>query len=85
MTVEPNYQPGSNWVASILVGELRLAMGSSPRAGLADRRQVHPQAFYGNNPVTSNVKVNKAVTIDGHEGWVVESQLSFDITGLKTR
>jgi peptide subunit release factor RF-3 len=42
-------------------------------------------AFYGNNPVTSDVKVNKAMTIDGHDGWVVESQLSFDIPGLKAK
>ena len=38
--------------------------------------------FYGDNPVTSDVKVNKATTIDGHDAWLVESQLSFDIPGL---
>ena len=41
--------------------------------------------FYGNNEVNSDVKVNRAVTIDGHDGWEVESQLTFDIPGLKTK
>ena len=41
--------------------------------------------FYGDNPVTSDVKVNQATTIDGHDGWLVESQLSFDIQGLQTK
>ena len=41
--------------------------------------------FYGDNPVNSDVKVNQATTIDGHEGWLVESHLTFDIPGLKTK
>ena len=28
---------------------------------------------------------NKATTIDGHEAWIVESHLTFDITGLDTK
>jgi hypothetical protein len=86
VTVEPNYQPGSNWVASILVGELQAGDGFfTPEQGSQIVVKCILGAFYGNNPVTSNVKVNKAVTIDGHDGWVVESQLSFDITGLTTK
>jgi hypothetical protein len=86
VTVEPNYQPGSNWVASILVGELQAGDGFfTPEQGSQIVVKCILGAFYGNNPVTSNVKVNKAVTIDGHEGWIVESQLSFSITGLKTK
>jgi hypothetical protein len=42
-------------------------------------------AFYGNNPVDSNVKVNEKTTIDGHEAWLVESQLTFDIPGLTAK
>jgi hypothetical protein len=86
VTVEPNYQPNSNWVASILVGELQAGDGFfTPEQGSQIVVKCILGAFYGNNPVTSKVKVNKAVTIDGHDGWVVESQLSFDITGLKTK
>jgi hypothetical protein len=86
VTVEPNYQPGANWVASILVGELQAGDGFfTPEQGSQIVVKCILGAFYGNNPVNSNVKVNKAVTIDGHEAWLVESQLSFSITGLKTR
>jgi hypothetical protein len=42
-------------------------------------------AFYGDNPVKSNVKVNEKTTIDGHEAWLVESHLTFDIAGLVAR
>jgi hypothetical protein len=86
VTVEPNYQPGANWVASILVGELQAGDGFfTPEQGSQIVVKCILGAFYGNNPVTSNVKVNKAMTIDGHEGWIVESQLSFAITGLNTK
>jgi hypothetical protein len=85
VTVEPNYQPGSNWVASILVGQLQAGDGFfTPEQGSQIVVKCILGAFYGDNPVTSDVKVNKAMTIDGHEGWLVESQLSFAITGLKT-
>jgi uncharacterized protein DUF2510 len=86
VTVEPGYQPGANWVASILVGQLQAGDGFfTPEQGSQIVVKCILGAFYGNNPVTSDVKVNKAVTIDGHEAWLVESQLSFAITGLKTR
>lgn len=86
VVVEPNYAPGSNWVASILVGELQAGDGFfTPEQGSQIVVKCILGAFYGNNPVTSDVKVNKATTIDGHEAWLIESQLSFSITGLKTK
>ena len=36
-------------------------------------------------PVNSDVIVNKAATIDGHDAWLVESKLTFDIPGLQTK
>jgi hypothetical protein len=84
--VEPNYQPNSNWVASILIGELQAGDGFyTPEQGSQIVVKCILGKFYGDNPVTSDVKVNQATTIDGHEGWLVESQLSFDISGLKTK
>jgi hypothetical protein len=86
VTVEPNYQPNSSWVASVLVGELQAGDGFfTPQQGAQIVVKCILGAFYGDNPVNSNVKVNHATTIDGHDAWVVESQLSFDITGLKTK
>ena len=31
------------------------------------------------------LSVDEAATIDGREAWIVESQLSFDIPGLRTK
>ena len=86
VTVEPNYEPGSNWVASVLVGELQAGDGFfTPQQGAQIVVKCILGAFYGDNPVESDVKVNKATTIDGHAAWLVESQLSFDIEGLRTK
>ena len=85
--VETNYDgKGANWLASILVGELQAGDGFfTPEQGSQIVVKCILGSFYGNNPVNSNVKVNEKVTIDDHEGWLVESQLTFDIPGLETK
>ena len=77
---------GSSWVASVLVGELQAGDGFfTPEQGSQIVVRCVLGRFYGNNPVDSDVKVNKATTIDGHEAWLVESHLTFDIAGLETK
>jgi hypothetical protein len=77
---------GTNWVAQILVGELQAGDGFfTPEQGAQIVVKCILGAFYGDNPVNSNVKVNERTTIDGHEAWLVESQLTFDIAGLETK
>jgi hypothetical protein len=84
--VEPNYAPGSNWVASVLVGELQAGDGFfTPEQGSQIVVKCILGRFYGNAQVTSDVKKNEATRVDGREAWVVESQLSFDIPNLKTK
>jgi hypothetical protein len=85
--VEQDYDgQGSNWVASVLVGELQAGDGFfTPEQGSQIVVKCILGKFYGNNPVKSNVKVNEKTTIDGHDAWLVESQLSFDIPGLETK
>ena len=84
--VEPNYAPGQSWVASVLVGELQAGDGFfTPEQGSQIVVRCILGRFYGDAEVRSDVKVNKATTIDGKPGWVVESQLSFDIPNLKTK
>ena len=75
----------ANWVAQILVGEPRPATGSSPLAVPQIVVKCILGAFYGDNPVNSNVKVTEKTTIDGHDAWLVESQLTFDIAGLRAK
>ena len=78
---------GNSWVASVLVGELQAGDGFfTPEQGSQIVVKCIVGTFYGpNTQVTSKVKRNAATTIDGHEAWVVESQLSFDIPGLKAK
>ena len=77
---------GANWIAQVLVAELQAGDGFfTPEQGSQIVVKCILGAFYGNNPVKSNVKVNEATTIDGHEAWLVESQLTFDIAGLETK
>jgi hypothetical protein len=84
---QQNYDgQGNNWVAQILVGELHAGDGFfTPEQGAQIVVKCILGAFYGDNPVNSNVKVNEPTTIDGHEAWLVESQLTFDIVGLEAK
>lgn len=85
--VESDYDGnGASWVASILVAELRAGDGFfTPEQGSQIVVKCILGEFYGDAAVNSNVKVNQKATIDGHDAWIVESQLSFDIEGLKTK
>lgn len=72
------------WVASVLVGELRAGDGFfSPEAGSEMVTTCIVGLFYGDAKVTRNDTVNKAMQVDGHDAWLIESQLSFKIPGLK--
>lgn len=84
---QQNYDgQGSSWVASILVAELMAGDGFyTPEQGADIVVRCILGAFYGDNPVTSDVQEDKATTIDGHEAWLVESKLSFSIPGLTAK
>jgi len=87
VTVEPNYAgPGTNWVASVLVGELQAGDGFfTPQQGSKIVVRCILGKFYGDAEVDSDVKIDRATRIDNHDAWLVESQLSFDIPGLQTK
>ncbi|WP_375425891.1 DUF2510 domain-containing protein [uncultured Friedmanniella sp.] len=77
---------GHDWVASVLVAELQAGDGFfSPEDGSKIVVKCILGTFYGPAAVTSDVTVNKAATIDGHDAWIVESELHFDIPGLRTK
>ena len=77
---------GSSWVASVLVAELQAGDGFfTPRQGSEIVVKCILGRFYGNAAVTSDVKRDEQATIDGHDAWIVESQLSFDIPNLKAK
>jgi hypothetical protein len=77
---------GNNWTASILVAELQAGDGLfTPEQGAQIVVKCILGAFYGNHRVNSDVKVSEKTTIDGHDAWLVESQLTFDIPGLEAK
>ena len=85
--VQANYDgKGGGWVASVLVGELQAGDGFfTPQQGSQIVVKCILGKFYGKNQVGSDVVTDKATTIDGHDAWLVESKLTFDIPGLQTK
>lgn len=82
-----NYDGKKNsWVASVLVAELMAGDGFfTPEQGAKIVVRCVLGSFYADNPVESNVTVDKATKIDGHDAWLIESELSFDIPGLTAK
>ena len=77
---------GHGWVASVLVAELLAGDGFfTPEQGAHIVVRCVLGSFYADNPVQSNVTVDKATKIDGHDAWLIESKLSFDIPGLTAK
>lgn len=87
VTIEPNYDgQGNSWVASVLVAELAAGDGFfSPQEASQIVVKCLVGAFYGNAQVTRDDKVSKATTVGGKDAWLVETHLTFDIKGLKTK
>ncbi len=84
--VEPNYDALSSWVASILVGELVAGDGFfGPQQGAEIVGRCVLGAFYGDNVVNSTTITDKATTVDGHDAWLLEMHLTFDIKGLQEK
>ena len=67
-----------------MVGELVAGDGFfAPKDGAEIVLRCVTGTFYGNAEVTRNDTKSQAVTVDGHDGWLMESDLSFSIPGLE--
>lgn len=76
----------NGWVAAVLVAELNAGDGFfSPKEGSEIVVTCIVGAFYGDAKVKRDDRVNRATTVDGHAAWLVESHLTFDIRGLRTK
>lgn len=75
------------WVAQVLIA--RLAAGDGffdPEQGAAIVAECITGLFYFDAEVVRDDQVNKAVTIGGRPGWLIESQLRFDLRpDIRTR
>ncbi|MGJ3508895.1 DUF2510 domain-containing protein [Enemella sp. A6] len=85
VTIHKDYQPGYNWVASITLGELLAGDGFySPKDGAEVVVKCVVGSFYGEGTEVHREDVrSEAITVDGRDAWVIESNLSFDIPNLE--
>jgi hypothetical protein len=74
-----------SWVASVHVAELNAGDGFfSPAEGAEIVTQCVLTTFYGDAVVTRHDTRNESYSIDGKDGWIIESTLSFHIENLPT-
>lgn len=86
VVIEANYQPGKNWVASVLIAQLASGDGfATPVGGLDIVSACSLGMFYGDAKVSTKDVQRKAMTINGHRAALLEQQLSFEIPGLDAK
>ena len=72
----------TSWGAAVLVGELVAGDGFfTPKDGAAIVVKCVTGTFYGDTEVTRDDQKNAAITVDGHDAWIIESNLGFDVPG----
>jgi hypothetical protein len=87
IVIHEDYEPYSDWVTSVLVGELYAGDGFyNPEKGSEIvNKCIIGGGFYGeNNLITSEVLVSERFDIDGYPGWITKTNLSFEIPNLPT-
>lgn len=84
--VEASADGKTSWVAAVLIARLLAGDGFyGPQQGAALVAQCVIGKFYGDNPVDREDVQNKSTTVDGHDAWIIEMHLTFDIPGIKTK
>lgn len=77
---------GHNWVSSLLLSDLISGDGfANSQAAAETVMKCVLGLYYGNYQVERHDISAKAHSVDGHDGWLIESQLSFDIPGLRAK
>jgi hypothetical protein len=85
-SVEIERSGNRTWLAAVLLGELVAGDGFySPKDGAAIVVRCVSGTFYGGSAVTRDDQVDRPLTVDGHDAWVVESQLGFEVPGIRAR
>ena len=74
---------GHNWVSSMLLSDLISGDGfANSQAAAETVMKCVLGLYYGDYNVDRKDVGAKAHSVDGHDGWLIESELSFDIPGL---
>jgi hypothetical protein len=85
-SVEIERSGNQRWLAAVLLGQLVAGDGFySPQDGAAIVVRCVSGTFYGGSAVTRDDQVDRALTVDGHDAWVIESQLGFEVAGIQAR
>ncbi|MDR0783555.1 MAG: DUF2510 domain-containing protein [Propionibacteriaceae bacterium] len=85
ITIHSNFEPGVDWVAAVVVGELYAGDGFfEPEEASKIVNRCIFGAFYGDAVVTPETLKTESYTVDGYEGWITETNLSFSIPNLPT-
>lgn len=81
---QENYDgSGSSWVASILVSDLFVGDGfASTKIASETVLKCVLGKFYADTVVEQDLVSSERHDVDGHAGWLIETQLSFSIPGL---
>lgn len=75
-----------DWLAGVFVGELLSGDGFfGPEQGSEIVMKCVSGTFYGEGEVTYEVDRNEALTVDGHDAWVVEADFHFDVSGVDAK
>jgi hypothetical protein len=84
--VETSSDGETSWVAAVLIARLLAGDGFyGPQQGAAVVAECVIGKFYGDNPVEREDLRNEATKVDGHDAWIIEMHLTFDIPGIKTK
>jgi len=84
---QDNYDgKGNAWVSSVLVADLVSGDGFADTKTAAEMvLKCVLGKYYSDTVVTPNQISAKSHSVDGHDGWLIETQLSFDVPGLNTK
>lgn len=82
--VETEQTPDMRWGAAVMVGELVAGDGFfAPKDGAEIVLRCVTGTFYGDAEVTRHDTRSEPLTIDGHDAWLMASDLSFAIPGIE--
>jgi hypothetical protein len=85
-SVEIERSANRPWLAAVLLGQLVAGDGFfSPEDGAAIVVRCVSGTFYGGSAVTRDDQVDRPLTVDGHDAWVIESQLGFEVPGIQAK
>lgn len=84
--VEESSDGAIRWVASAMIARLTAGDGFyDPERGAERVAECVVSKFYGDTRIGEEERANKAIKVDGQDAWLIESHLTFEVPGIKTR